>query len=114
MPYIEVIAKYAVFGGRATRTEFWLFQAIHLPILIGLNILASVNGSWLFLALAGIYVLATFLPSLAVSVRRLHDTGRRAWWLLLVFVPFGIGHLVLLIFFLMGSDEENRYGPEPL
>ena len=114
MPYIEVISKYAVFGGRATRREFWLFQAIHVPILVGLNILSLADGSWLFLALFGIYALATLLPQLAVSVRRLHDTGRRAWWLLLVFVPFGIGNLVLLIFFLMGSDEENRYGPEPL
>ena len=114
MPYIEVIAKYAVFGGRATRGEYWLFQLIHASILVGLGILAWATSSLPFVALFGTYFLATLLPQLAVSVWRLHDTGRRSWWLLLVFVPFGIGNLVLLIFFLMDSDWENRYGPKPL
>ena len=113
MPYIEVIAKNAVFGGRATMREYWLFQAIHGSILVGLSILAWGDQLITFRPLVGTYFLATLLPQLAVSVRRLHDTGRNAWWLLLGFVPFGIGNLVLLIFFLMGSDWENKYGPKP-
>ena len=60
-----------------------------------------------------IFVFATLLPALAVLVRRFHDTGRAAWWLLLAIVPFG--SLVLLIFAVIAGERgENRYGPEPL
>ena len=53
-----------------------------------------------------------FIPGLAVSVRRLHDTGRSGWWLLLAFIPY-IGSIALLIIFCIGSDEDNKYGSKP-
>lgn len=110
MPYIEVIAKYADFGGRAARLEYWLFQVIHHIIWLALLIPAITVSGWLFIPF-GIYGLATFLPRWALSVRRLHDTGRSGWWLLLHLVPFG--SFVLFIFYIMGSDGNNEYGPEP-
>jgi uncharacterized membrane protein YhaH (DUF805 family) len=64
-----------------------------------------------FFAVFAVFYLAVLLPSLAVLVRRLHDTGRSGWWILISFVPFG--GIVLLIFTLMGSDGPNDYGPEP-
>lgn len=111
MPYFEVIGKYADFGGRAARAEYWLFQIVNAAIRIGLVILAWAVSWWLIILLV-IYGLALFLPTWALSVRRLHDTGRSGWWLLLHWVPFG--SFVLFIFYLMGSDGPNDYGPEPL
>ena len=101
----SVFRQYIGFSGRAGRSESWwsiLFQIIVAFIL-------GVSAQVLYV----IFVFATFLPALAVLVRRLHDTGRTAWWLLLAIVPFG--SLVLLIFAVIaGERRENRYGPEPL
>jgi uncharacterized membrane protein YhaH (DUF805 family) len=111
MPYIEVLQKYAVFSGRAKRTEYWLwvlFTSIIEAVLLALSV---VIGEW-FLIVAYLYVLATVIPSLAVGARRLHDTRRSGWWQLIGLVPL-IGPIVLLIFFVMGSDDDNQYGPRP-
>jgi uncharacterized membrane protein YhaH (DUF805 family) len=62
--------------------------------------------------LSTLYSLAIFLPSLAVGVRRLHDTGRSGLWLLIVFIPL-IGFIILLVFFCEDSKENNQYGPNP-
>ena len=110
MPYLEVFAKYFDFSGRAKRTEYWLFHLIHAVVSVVLLILGVTVG-WVFFVLLGIYYLASIIPSLAVLVRRLHDTGRSGWWILIGFVPFG--GFVLFIFTLMGSDGPNYYGPEP-
>ena len=112
--YFEALRKYAVFHGRARRREFWLFTIINT--LIGL-VLASLDGTFrpsgAYGALTGLYALATLIPSLAVSVRRLHDTDRSGWWLLISLVPF-IGYLVLLVVWLLDGDHgSNRYGPNP-
>jgi len=62
---------------------------------------------------ATVVTLAIFLPNLAVTVRRLHDTGRSGWWLLLVFIPF-IGGLILFVFMLLDSQpESNKWGAPP-
>jgi uncharacterized membrane protein YhaH (DUF805 family) len=62
--------------------------------------------------LSGIFILVHLLPAIGVAVRRLHDIGKSGWWYLLVFIPF-IGAIVLLVFFVMDSKEENLYGPNP-
>ena len=101
----SVFRQYIGFSGRAGRSEYWWFILFQIIVAFILGFSAQV--------LYVIFVFATFLPALAVLVRRLHDTGRTAWWLLLAIVPFG--SLVLLIFAVIaGERRENRYGPEPL
>ena len=117
MPYIEVLQKYAVFSGRATRSEFWMFALFHVLILgalVALSIWAEVFSrpllSSLFGSLFPLYWLATLIPHIAVTVRRLHDTGRSGWSQLIGVVPF-IGPLILFIILVCESDGDNQYGP---
>lgn len=116
--YLKVIRNYVGFSGRARRKEYWMFVLINIVISI---VLAMVDGM-LGLKVGGeqgagllglIYSLAILLPSIAVGVRRLHDTGRSGWWMLIAFVPF-IGFIVLLVFFVLDSQPgSNEYGPNP-
>lgn len=115
--YLEVMKKYAVFSGRARRKEYWYFVLCNVFVSIILNLIDSLIGSFNAQTgwglLSGIYTLVILLPSIAVSVRRLHDTGRTGWWILFSFVPV-IGFIVLLIFFVSDSKpRENEYGPWP-
>lgn len=115
--YLAVLKKYAVFSGRAQRSEYWYFILFNLIFSIVLAVVDGLTGSFSEEAgmglLGGVYALAVFLPTLAVSVRRLHDTGRNGWWMLIVFVPI-IGFIVLLVFMVSDSKpEENEYGPSP-
>lgn len=97
--------QYAKFSGRASRSEFWWFFLFQF--VIGLLLIYSIPVIFF------LFVVATLLPYLAVLVRRLHDTGRSGWWVLLVLIPFG--NLVLLIFALLeGNRGANKYGPNPL
>lgn len=99
-------AKYADFTGRATRPEYWWFV---LFMFLGGAILRII-----FLPLALIFDLAIFLPHLAVGARRLHDTDRSGWWLLIGLVPV-IGWIVLIVFLCLESDAAaNRFGAPPL
>jgi uncharacterized membrane protein YhaH (DUF805 family) len=109
--YLQALKKYADFAGRARRTEFWMFEVLNFIFAMVLSILESiVRGPGV---LAALYGLAMLVPSLAVSIRRLHDTGRSGWWLLLGFVPV-IGWIVLLVFALQeGQAGDNPYGPNP-
>ncbi len=113
--YLAVLKKYAVFGGRARRKEYWIFTLFHILIVITLGIvdvmlgLRSQSGIGL---LGGLYGLAVLIPGIAVSVRRLHDTGRSGWWMLLSVVP-PVG-IVLLVFMAQDSQPgQNEYGPNP-
>jgi uncharacterized membrane protein YhaH (DUF805 family) len=113
--YLQALKKYAVFSGRARRKEYWFFVLWYLIITILLGILDGMLG--LRIGQAGVlqtlYALAVLIPSLAVTVRRLHDTGRTGWWLLIVLIPF-IGFIVLLVFMcLEGEPGENKYGASP-
>ncbi|MGW4724393.1 DUF805 domain-containing protein [Streptomyces sp. S1] len=108
--YLDVLKKYAVFSGRARRKEFWMFQLFNIIAVIILSILDSILG---IQVLSLIYTLAVFLPSLGVSVRRLHDTGRSGWWILIALVPL-VGGIILLVFnCLEGEQQQNAYGPNP-
>jgi len=115
--YMEVLRKYFVFNGRARRKEYWMFYLFNLLISIGLLIVDNLIGT--FSADSGlgllstIYGLAVLIPGLAVCVRRLHDTGRSGWWILIALVPF-VGPIVLLVFMVLDSEAgTNAYGPNP-
>jgi len=109
--YIEVLKKYAEFNGRAHRTEYWMFVLFNIIISLGIGVVERVVGSPG--VLGSLYALAVLIPGIAVSVRRLHDTGRSGLWLLAAFIPV-IGFILLLVF--MDQDSEpgpNQYGPNP-
>ena len=110
---------YADFSGRARRTEYWMFQLVSVGIVVGVGLLAAVLGAVSeTLALVGVaaYVLvalALAVPSVAVLVRRLHDTGRSGWWYWIGLVPV-VGALVLFYFLVLDGDPgPNAYGPDP-
>ena len=113
-----VFSKYATFSGRARRREFWWWYLFVTIVYVVASIIdraagltygdLTYGGGWLS-SIAG---LALLLPNLAVGVRRLHDTGRTGWWLLIGLVPF-IGIIVLLYFFIFDSENDNQYGPYP-
>ena len=117
--FINVLKKYATFSGRATRSEYWYFVLIYsitYTILMGIDFAIGTfskqlmgNGSFLgFLSTA--YSLVLFLPSLAVTVRRLHDIGRSGCWIFIRLVPL-IGVIWLLILLCTESDNfDNLYG----
>ncbi len=109
--YIKVLKQYAVFEGRARRTEYWMFTLINFIVLIALGFVEGLIG--LAGVLSFIYMLGVLLPSLGVAIRRLHDTDRSGWWLLLIFLPI-IGPIVLLVFFVLDSTPgSNDYGDNP-
>lgn len=106
--------KYVTFNGRASRSEYWffcLFNCIISSILFGLAIaINQENVSLIFLGLTFVYSLVVFLPALAVTVRRLHDTGKSGWLYCIVFIPY-IGTFILLYFLCKKSDSHtNIYG----
>lgn len=120
--------KFATFSGRAPRSEywwFWLFTAIGPTVIwLAVALLSLLIGfidaatGLIFMGLAGILVcialLALLIPSLAVAVRRLHDTNHSGWWLLIGLIPF-IGALYLIFLYISaGTPGENDYGPDPL
>lgn len=108
--YLDVLKKYADFNGRARRTEFWMFALFNLIAYIVLALIGRVIG---FSALPLLYGLAVLLPSLAVAVRRLHDTGRSGWMILLGLIPC-IGGIVLLVFYCGDSQPgDNEHGTNP-
>ncbi len=114
--YLGVLKKYAVFSGRARRKEYWMFILVNVIIAFVLGLIDGIVGVALESdqsLLTTLYTLAILLPSLAVGVRRLHDTGRSAWWLLIALVPI-IGPIVLLVFLVQDSQHgDNQYGPNP-
>lgn len=116
--YLKVIRdNYVNFEGRARRTEYWMFYLFHVIIIFALAFLMGLSAesdvSFVFLILLIIYALGTFLPSLAVTVRRLHDTNKSGWFYLISFIPY-IGGLILLIFMVIDGDTgTNNYGPDP-
>jgi uncharacterized membrane protein YhaH (DUF805 family) len=108
--YLGVLKKYVDFSGRAQRMEYWMFVLINFLVMIGIAIIDFVLGLGF---LGAIYGLGVLLPSIAVGVRRLHDTNRSGWWLLIGLVPV-IGVIVLIVFFVQDSQPgANDFGPNP-
>lgn len=102
--------KYFCFEGRAGRAEFWYWVLVCVIINVVLGIVDQIIG---FEILEGLFNLAVLLPGLGVSVRRLHDTNRSGWWLLLGLIPL-VGAIIVIIFYAQaGQRGENQYGPEP-
>lgn len=108
--FLDVVKnKYAQFDGRARRSEYWYFMLFNILISMGIGIV----GTFLDLSfLSMIYSLAIFVPGIAVAVRRLHDTGRSGFWILIGLIPL-IGVIVLIVFLVEDSKPANQYGPNP-
>ena len=114
--YLLALKGYAIFRGRSRRAEYWYFVLVQVIIitacivldnLLGLNFEEANNGP-----ITAIYGLLTFLPQLAVSIRRLHDTGRSGWWILIGFTI--IGAIPLIIWYATDSEAgNNKFGANP-
>ncbi len=115
--YVEVLRKYTVFSGRARRKEYWIFVLVSGLVLLLLGLVDRMMG-WMYAdsgygILNTAYSIAVFIPSIAVSIRRLHDSDHSGWWMLFVFVPL-VGLIVLLVLLLRnGTKGDNRFGPDP-
>lgn len=109
--YLKVIKNYVGFEGRARRKEFWMFTLFNLIISFVISLVEGLVG--IAPMVSSLYTLAVFLPSLAVGIRRLHDTGRSGWWVLLGFIPL-VGAIILIIFACQDSQgNDNQYGSNP-
>ena len=107
--FTGALQKYADFSGRATRTEYWMFVLIYILLYIVLLVIDAVLGTvWL----STIYALGLFIPSISVGARRLHDTSRSGWWQLIPLIPL-IGAIILIVFLVQDSHDDNEYGPDP-
>ncbi|WP_115047758.1 DUF805 domain-containing protein [Xanthomonas arboricola] len=119
------LKRYADFTGRSRRKEYWMFmllQAIVLVVLgslfgIAVALMGGENGpgalAWLVAAVVVIVVLALIVPSIAVTVRRLHDQGKSGWFYLISLVPYVGGFIVLVFMCLEGTPGPNEYGENP-
>ena len=141
------LQKYADFNGRATRAEYWWYTLAIIVVAIVLSILESLLGLSKMVGpygpLTALCMLALLVPNVAVLVRRLHDTNRSGWWILVALVPYAIlgfmmaraagradmsglaaaglfgiialiGGIVLLVFMVLaGTKGDNSYGPDP-
>ncbi|GKU77157.1 DUF805 domain-containing protein [Paenibacillus sp. L3-i20] len=109
--YTEVLKQYATFTGRARRKEYWMFVLFNAIIGLLLYSLTFISETLLFVY--AIYLLAVLVPSLAVIVRRLHDTNRSGWWFFISFVPL-VGGIILIVFMIIEGDKgTNQYGEDP-
>ncbi|MFJ3583100.1 DUF805 domain-containing protein [Streptomyces sp. NPDC090127] len=109
--YLDVLKKYAVFNGRARRQEYWMFMLFNIIALIIVAVIDMAIGTYPLLY--AVYALAVFLPGLGVTIRRLHDTGRSGWWILINLVPL-VGGIILIVFLATeGNQTDNSYGPNP-
>ncbi|HIP18667.1 MAG TPA: DUF805 domain-containing protein [Sulfurovum sp.] len=122
--FIETIKnRYAKFDGRASRSEYWFYTLFYLIIAIAVGMVdTAVVNPMLGIApeqaaqggiLQFILALALLVPSIAIGVRRLHDTGKSGWWLLIGLIPI-VGALVLIFFYVTDSQAgSNMYGENP-
>lgn len=123
MPY----RRYADFSGRSRRKEYWMFvllSAIVSAICVALMVAGGWQGQldggtspggtfWLGAAILAVFGIGSFIPSIAVQVRRFHDQNRSGWMVLLGFVPYVGGIIVLVFMCLEGTRGANRFGPDP-
>jgi uncharacterized membrane protein YhaH (DUF805 family) len=115
------LKRYADFQGRSRRREYWLFTLALIVLATILALFAGVTsggagdgaGASIGLILLGILLLAVFIPSLAVQVRRFHDQNRSGWLVLLGLIPYIGGPIVLVFMCLPGTPGPNRFGEDP-
>ncbi|MBA2355266.1 MAG: DUF805 domain-containing protein [Acidobacteria bacterium] len=112
--YKEALRNYADFSGRSARPEYWTFVLVNvlvLCVLMVLELAMGLGGAEGPGVLSLIFLVAIVVPSVAVGVRRLHDTGRSGWWLLVGLIPL-IGGIAVFVLMLLGSDPAtNEWGP---
>lgn len=115
--FLEPLNQYFNFKDRATRQQFWLFTLIYMvlyQVILATDVMTGMYSEEFQAGLAStMFSLGLLIPSLALSVRRLHDIGKSGWWLLLWLVPI-VGWIVLIVFYVLDSEkEENQYGISP-
>lgn len=124
--FIKPYFKYAQFTGRADRKEFWYFVLFYVVVSAILTVLDgalftggraySTSGVWTYSTsgpLASIFGIASFIPGLAVSIRRLHDVGKSGWYVLLNLIPL-VGWIIMIFFYAQkGEPQTNVYGEPP-
>lgn len=110
--FLIALKKYATFSGRAQRKEFWFYVLFNFLIVFVLSLIDGLLfGTEV---LSSLFSLATLLPTLAVSARRLHDINKSGWWQLLAFIPL-VGIIILIVWYAKAGDTDNNlYGPNPL
>ncbi len=107
----SVFSKYATFGGRASRSEYWWWTLFYYLFLI-VVVLLPMGDVRLFII--AIFLIGTIIPNIAVTVRRLHDSEKSGWLFLVNFIPY-VGPIVLIVLCVLPStDGTNRYGEHPL
>lgn len=124
--FIKAFRQYADFSGRASRQEFWMFVLFNLLFAMAWALVAGLltgllgdsfdhdSDRLIFMyKLIAIYYAVTTVPAMAVGVRRLHDTGRSGWWMLVCLIPFVGGIWLIVLMCLDGSAGDNRYGSRP-
>lgn len=111
--YLDILKKavnpYFRFSGRASRSEFWRYSLLTSIIQNAISVLYEITHISAVQSLVGIVGLALFIPTLAITVRRLHDTNHSGWWILVSFIPFGI-LWVLYLLCKQGDEQDNPYG----
>ena len=118
--YLKVLKQYADFKGRARRKEYWMFLLFHLIFVFALVFLmlfsentSDESPNMVLIIILALYFLATIVPSIAVTVRRLHDIGKSGSWYFISFIPY-IGGFWLLILTCMDSENKpNKWGENP-
>lgn len=112
--YIDVLKRYADFKGRASRKEYWMFVLMSAVISVGVMIIDRIIlGEYTPAYIYGLYGLLVWTPSMAVLIRRLHDTGHSGWWFFIMLVPLVGVFILLYLMIKKGTPEENCYGPVP-
>ena len=114
-----VFEKYADFGGRARRSEYWYFALgnflIGIGLMIVMRVFAAINDTLAIIPMLAyaVFALGTIIPGIAVAVRRMHDTGKSGWMLLLGLIPL-VGGIIVLVFMVQDSQyQANQWGPNP-
>lgn len=109
----KALQHYADFSGRATRKDYWMFFLFYMILYIVAMVVDGVLAALIGLPiLTLIFALGMLVPSLSCAVRRLHDTSRSGWWVLISLVPL-VGGIILIVFLVQDSHDDNQYGPNP-
>lgn len=105
--YVTVAKNATQFSGRSGRSEYWMFFAVNLALGVVLNVVDAITG---FPVLGVLFMLLVLLPGIAITIRRLHDTDRSGWWMLISLVPIVGAIAVLVLMALKGTEGSNQFG----